>query len=326
MIASRIRVAVLGIVVSCASACRHKPDEPPVVPDDMAWDTTTTEDPLQWRAAGFIELTTPVRPPTTEDGTAHIVVVIKLPPAARLRLTTTSPLSFELPVGTVAARVEYAGAPDAPDAEVESSWRVLDVRQFEWTSAGIDCAVLRPDGGGRMVGLRWRCGIAADARAGEVLAGFAREHRFAGPRSDDARQRQANRLRLVNDCRGCHAFGRPEDRRTSALVQRRTDMAGLFSLGAVFRDEDPVERYRPVDTNAGDPMMTPVCRGSEIDVAAARCADGLRPRLFVEIARGVREGSRHVQQLCETRRSLAAVVDPASRSVVEEAMAVCAPP
>ena len=307
-------------------ACRHRPEEPPIVPEDMAWITTTTDDPLQWRATGFIELTTPVRPPTTEDGSAHIVVVLKLPPATALHLTTTTPLSFDLPAGTVAARVEYAGSPNAPDADVESSWRVLDVRQFEWTTAGIDCAVLRPDGEGRLVGLRWRCGVAADARAGELLATFARDQRFAGPRGGDGRERQANRLRLVNDCRGCHAFGRSEDRRTSALVQRGTDLAGLFSLGAVFRDEDPVERYRPVDTNAGDPMMMPVCPSSEIDVAAARCADGLRPRLQVDIARGVREGSSHVERLCATRRALVAVLDPTSRPAVADAIAACAPP
>lgn len=326
MTAIGIRSRVLAGFVLLVAACRHKPEEPPVVPDDMAWITTATDDPLQWRAAGFIELTTPVRPPTTEDGTAHIVVVLRLPTATALHVSAATPLSFELPVGTTAARVEYAGSANQPDAGVESWWRVLDVRQFQWTPTGIDCSVLRPDGDGRLVGLRWRCGEAADARAGELLASFAREQRFAGPRSSDGRERQAHRLRTVNDCRACHSFGRSEDRRTTALVQRGTDMAGLFSLAAVFRDEDPVERYRPVDPNAGDPMMIPACPGSEIDVANARCADGLRPRLQLDIARGVREGSRHVQQLCATRKLLAAALDPASRPAVERAMAVCAVP
>ncbi len=319
-----IRDAILVCLV--VSACRHKPDEPPVVPHDMAWITTATDDPLQWRDSGFIELTTPVRPPTTDDGTAHILVVLKLPTAPALHVSSTAPLSFEIPVGTIAARVEYAGSANEPDAAVESWWRILDVRQFEWTPAGIDCAVLRPDGDGHLVGLRWRCGEAADARAGELLATYAREQRFAGPRSSDGRDRQAHRLRTVNDCRNCHVFGRSEDRRTTALVQRGTDLAGLFSLAAVFRAEDPVERYRPVDTNAGDPMMVPVCPGSEIDVANARCADGLRPRLQLDIARGVREGSRHVQQLCETRRRVVTALDQASRPALASALAACAPP
>jgi hypothetical protein len=112
----------------------------------------------------------------------------------------------------------------------------------------------------------------------------------------------------------------------TALVQRGTDMSGLFSLAAVFRDEDPVERYRIVDTNAGDPVMTPLCPGSEIDVAAARCVDGLRPRVRVDIARGLREGSRHVQELCATRARIVAMLDARSRSDLAGAIAACAPP
>lgn len=326
MTAIWIRSAIVAELALSVAGCRRKPEGPPIVPDDMAWVTTTTDDPLQWRDAGFLELTTPVRPPTTEDGTAHIVVVLELPERSTLHLSATTPLSFELPVGTVAARVEYAGPAHAPDASIDASWRVLDVRQFEWTAAGIDCAVLRPDGDGRLVGLRWRCGEAADARAGKLLAQFAREQRFAGPRSSDGRERQAHRLQIVNECRGCHSFGRPEDRRTTALVQRGTDRAGLFSLAAVFRDEDPVERYRPVDTNAGDPLMTPRCPGSAIDLAAARCVDGLRPRLRVEIARGIREGSPHVEQLCATRRRLVAALDAEGRRAVASAIAACALP
>lgn len=314
----------LGTFVVCgAIACRHEPRDPPVVPSDMAW-VTTTDDPLQWQAAGFIELTTPVRPPTTEDGTAHIVVELKLPEGTVLRLLGTDPLSFEIPVGTTAARVEYAGTAHAPDRPIEASWRILDVRQFDWTADGIDCTVLRPDGD-QLVGLRWRCGEHADARAGELLATFARDGRFAGPRGMSGRERTAHRLRLVNDCRTCHQFGRAEDRRITALVQRGTDAVGLFSLSSVFRDEDPVERYRPVDTNAGDPTMIQVCPGTEIDVPSARCRDGLRPRLRIDVAQGMRDRSAHVMQLCATRRQLAARLDPPGRDAIRGALEDCGP-
>lgn len=326
MITARIGPAMLGGLAVFIGGCRHKPEAPPVVPADMAWVTTATDDPLQWRDGGFLELITPVRPPTTADGTAHIVVVLKLPAAPPLRISASTPLSFAIPVGTISARVEYAGSANEPDAGVASWWRVLDVRQFEWTPAGIDCSVLRPDGDGHLVGLRWRCGEAADARAGELLASLALGEWFAGPRSRGGRERQAHGLQIVNDCRACHSFGRSEDRRTTALVQRGTDMAGLFSLAAVFRDEDPVERYRPVDTNAGDPVMVPVCPGNEIDVANARCEDGLRPRLRVDLSRGMREGSRHVQQLCSTRHQIVAALDAASRPVLASALAACAVP
>lgn len=315
------------LVVACAlagaSGCRRTPDGPPVVPADMSW-VSTTDDPEQWRDGGFVELVTPVRPPTTDDGAAHIVVVLKLPDGAPLRLDAAHPLSFDLPVGTVASRVEYSGTAHAPDAQVDPSWRVLDVREFEWTADGVDCSVRRPDGDGKLVGLRWRCGEDADARAGERLATYAREGRFAGPRGDRGRARSAQRVQLLNACSACHQASRAEDRRVTALVQRGTDASGLFSLAAVFRDEDPVERYRPVDTNAGDPVMTPICPGSAIDVVAARCQDGLRPRLRVDVARGVRDGAPHVRRLCESRRQLADRLDARGRTAIASALAVCA--
>jgi hypothetical protein len=119
--------ALFGIVALSVAACRHKPDEPPVVPGDMAWVTTPTDDPLQWRDAGFIELTTPIRPPTTEDGTAHIVVVLKVPDRHALRLSATAPLSFELPAGSTPDRrmrlTPASMAPGACSTFVSSSGR-----------------------------------------------------------------------------------------------------------------------------------------------------------------------------------------------------------
>lgn len=305
----------LACTLALVAACRHPPEEPPVVPSDMRW-VTGDDDPLQWRARGFIELTPTIRAPTTEDGTAHIVVMLSVPPGERI-------VAGRMPIGTTAARVEYAGPAHAPDVPIDSSWRVLDVRQFDWTASGIDCTVLRPDGDGRLVGLRWSCGEAADARAGELLARFLREGYFAAPRRDEARARAAHRIQLVNDCRGCHAFDRAEDRSATALVQRGTDVEGLFSIRSVFRDEDPVERYRPVDSNAGDPAMIPVCPGSEIDVRAARCGDGMRPRLRLDVRQSLREGAPHAAALCASRRALARWLDPGARASVTESLAAC---
>jgi hypothetical protein len=288
----------------------------------MAW-VTAPSDPLQWRRAGFVELTTAVRPPTSEDGTEHIVVVIAPPTGAVMTLRAAAPLSLAVPVGTRAARIEYAGPAHAPDDPVDASWRVLDVRAFEWTADGVDCTVLRPDDGDRLVGLRWRCGDADDRRAGAALATYTREGRFAGPRGGDGRDRAARRLELVNSCRGCHQLDRVEDRHPTALVQRGTDASGMFSLRSVFRDEDPVERYRPVDTNAGDPAMTPVCPGSDIDPAAARCRDGLRPHLRLDVRAARHRGDPHATAVCAARRSVAAHVDAAARAAVAAALAPC---
>lgn len=306
---------LLAGVLVMLGACRNPPEEPPIVPSDMRW-VTSDDDPLQWQARGFIELTTPVRPPTTEDGTAHIVVVLSVPPHGKI-------VGGRMPNGTSAARVEYAGPAHAPDEPISPSWRVLDVRQFDWTPSGIDCTVLRPDGDGRLVGLRWTCGEGADARAGALLATYLREGRFAAPRREEARERSAHRIQLVNDCRTCHRFDRAEDRSPTALVQRGTDAEGLFSVRSVFRDEDPVERYRPVDTNVGDPAMTPVCPGSEIDLRAARCGDGMRPRLRLDVRRGLQDAAPHAARLCASRRALARWLAPESRADVAVALAAC---
>lgn len=290
----------------------------------MTW-VSTTDDPRQWSTTGFIELVTPVRPPTSSDGSAHIVVFLRIPSEGVLTASRHTPLSLEVPTGSVAVRVEYAGTRDAPDASVDPTWRILDVRQFDWLPDGMACTVLRPDGQRQLVGLRWRCGEREDRRAGELLALYMRAGRFFAPRSEEGRARSAHRIQRVNDCRACHQFERVEDRSVAALVQRGTDASGLFSLSSVFRDEDPVERYRPIDTNADDLTMHPVCPGSEIDVVAARCRDGLRPRLHVDVARGRQIRSAHVLRLCESRRQIASRLDAPALAAVAPALAACAP-
>ncbi|MBP9088392.1 MAG: hypothetical protein KBG15_19885 [Kofleriaceae bacterium] len=319
----RVRDAMLTALLA-ATACRNTPSTPPVLPVDMHW-VTAPHDPLQWRKQGFLELTTAVRPPTSANTTAHIVVVMKVPDDSQLHLRTaaTAP-SFQLPVGAQLARIEYVGIAHAPDAPADATWRVLDVRQFEWRSDGMDCTVLRPDGDGRLVGLRWPCSVANDARAGGLLATFVREHRFAAPRSSAGRDRAAQHVAQINGCIACHQPNRPEDRRASALVQRGTDAAGLFSLRSVFRNEDPIERYRPVDTNLGDPWMTATCPDSEYDPITTNCRNGLRPLLRLDVAKGMQATAPHVLALCATRQRLAALLPPAEWLPLQPQLDECA--
>ncbi len=321
------RIICLAIAAATALACRNTPSTPPILPDDMHW-ISAPNDPLQWRDQGFIELTTAVRPPTNADTTAHIVIVMKVPDGSTLGLRSAddaTPPSLQLPVGAQLARIEYAGTAHAPDAQPDASWRVLDVRQFDWRSDGMDCTVLRPDGDGQLAGLRWPCSIANDARAGALLATFIREQRFAAPRSSAGRDRAAQHLAQINGCIACHQPNRPEDRRASALVQRATDAAGLFSLRSVFRYEDPSERYRPVDTNRDDPWMTSICPESEFDSATTMCRDSLRPRLRLDVAKGRQSNAPHVVALCTTRQRLAALLPTADRSSLQPWLDVCGP-
>jgi hypothetical protein len=283
----------------------------------MTW-ISTSDDPMQWKNAGFIDVVTPVRAPTSTDRSAHIRVVIRVPSGTMISASS-------MPVGSQAARIEYGTSDADPDAKVSSAWKVLDVRSFEWTSNGLDCLVQRPDGDGRLEGLRWRCSTGNDARAGELLAQYVREQRFSGPRSSDGRQQAGRHIASINGCSDCHQANRPENRSVGALVQRGTDNAGMFSLMSAFHDQDPLERYRPTDSNAGDRWLTAVCPQSEIDLEAARCRDTLRPRLRLDVRGGLLAGDRHVQQLCNSRQQLAKIFDASLAATVEPALLPCEP-
>ena len=321
--------ALATVLVTACRATPTPPTTPPVLPDDMHW-IRAAHDPLQWRKQGFIELTTVVRPPTSEDTGVHIVVVMGIPAGSQLGLSSTDPAiassipsSLQLPVGAQLARIEYAGTAHAPDAPADATWRVLDVRQFDMRSDGMDCTVLRPDGTGALVGLRWPCSVSNDARAANLLATFVREQRFAAPRSSAGRERAANHVAQINGCIACHQPNRAEDRRPSALVQRGTDAAGLFSLRSVFRNEDPSEHYRPVDNNLNDPQMTRTCPASEVDQTGVACRDGLRPRLRLDVANGLARGAPHVLALCATRLRLATLVAPSEQAPLQAMVDEC---
>ncbi|MDP3498780.1 MAG: hypothetical protein Q8S33_00545 [Myxococcales bacterium] len=310
----RLLLAVVFTLVGCRSA--------PPLPEDMEW-VTASANPLQWSGPDVIRLVTPIRPPTSSDRTAHIVVALRLPAGALVTTTTDAAgeKSLAMPVGAIATRIEFSGPPDA-DAEPDSTWRVLDVRQFEWRGAGLDCVVLRP-AMGSLAGVRWACGRDADRAAGQVLAMLVREGRLDAPADDARREQAAEHLRQLNGCVACHVKGRAEERSVGTLVQRGTDAQGLFSLRSVFADQDPVERYRPVDPNAGDALMEPTCPGSELDLDAARCRDGRQARLRLDVRRGRLEKSRHVVQVCAARLAVAARLDDAGRAALAGAIAEC---
>lgn len=299
-----MRAALLLLLVfGCQSA--------PTLPAGMEL-VTASADPLQWSSSLRVE--SPVRPPTSADGRVHIAVFLKLPERERFStsLDARGERTVKLTVGTVASRVEYRGSVGV-DALPEANWKVLDVRQFEWTASGLQCVVLRP-AGGVLKGLRWSCGAAADARAGEVLRDWVQRGFIDAPEGEAERSTAAKRLGAINACVGCHLPSRPEDRTGRAVVQRATDAQGLFSLRSLWRDEDPVERYRPVDANLNDEFMEPVCPDSEINLRTARCGDGQLARLRLDVARGMRAADPHVRQLCFARRTLATRLDDEGRS------------
>lgn len=305
----RVALCFLVSLVGC------KPTAPSLAPG-LTW-VSTSADPMQWSGPDWLQLVTPVRPPTSTDRSVHIVTALRLPPGAVLGTT--------MPPGARAIRVEFAGSTDADDAPA-TTWRVLDVRSFEWRAdsarPGLTCGVWRPSERG-LSGLEWACGVVADQTAGQALAELVRGGWLRAPAERERREAAAVALARINECAVCHQAGREEDRTVSALVQRGTDGSGLFTLRSMFRDEDPVERYRPVDPNVGDPLLTPVCPGATIEHEAARCSDGLRPRVRLDVVRGLATEDRHVAQLCAARRRLASRLDERAREAVAPALAAC---
>src|SRR5215468_5162691 len=90
------------------------------------------DDPDQhWRTDGFVEMVTPLEPPTTADERDRITVWLKLPDGEAI---TIGP-SLRYAAGTVADRVEYSGS------------AVTDVRGTRFVAGGGELFhVLRGDG------------------------------------------------------------------------------------------------------------------------------------------------------------------------------------
>lgn len=311
----RLTATLAGALgVMAASACGAEPPSGPQIPADMKL-VEATSDPRQWEAHGYIELTTPIRPPTTSDETARIIVYLRVPEGAELS-------GSQVPDGTSAVRVEYAAPARTPDAPVSNDWRVLDVRSFAWSTGRRECSVLRPARAGHLAGLAWPCSDANDVRAAEVLAALVQAGRF-GPRSEGARDRMAHHLGRINGCTRCHAPSRGEDRRPGVLVQRGTDAAGLFTLRSVFQDEDAAERYRPVDSNHDDPLVTRQCPESTLASDGEHCADGRWPRLRLDLAAGLRADTSHARRVCAARHALSARIARPHSDDLTRALTTC---
>jgi len=299
----------LGLV-----ACQEK--KRPELPPGISW-LETSDNPLQWSGPEFIQVVTPIRPPTSKDGTVHIAVFLKIPKGTKFSLD-----SVKLPAGSMVFRIEYAGTP-LKDAVLSKDFRVLDVRQFEWTDAGIFHSVLRPAGNQKLVGLRWKRGEISDAMAGQALADLLRNRWILASDESTEREKQAQHLHRINGCESCHQSRRSEDRRPGTVVQRGTDALGLFSVRSLFVDEDSVERYRPVDSNQGDPLMNPVCPEAEINFETQKCADGLNAKLHLNILRGMTEKSEHVLSVCQSREQMWKLFDENSKQVLAAAISEC---
>ncbi len=268
-----------------------------------------------WVDAGFVEMVSPISPPTSLDQSDLIEVWLRLPPGRTVDVTIAAdgrPLVV-LPPGTLADRVERitstAGAP------------IVDVRGTE----------VLPDGGQQFHMLR---------RVGPVLRGYA----WARGSADEQREADARvaelvpvsavaKLRRLNDCASCHVAQKPEQLELdpAGLPNRRTDVVGFYQVQAVLGDEQPLERSRPRDTNVDDPFITLACPdGGRPQVGSfddgrreVRCSGTGVPRARYDVAAGLSAGALRALRVCASRRYLHEHMTDHARAAFQTAFIAC---
>ena len=264
-----------------------------------------------WIREGYIEMVSPIRPPTSEDSSIRIVVYVKWPDGARVHLVPHGDdVSLEMPEGTQADRVEMQGD-GSIDAEPTAAWHVLDVRGITFTREMQRFRVFRPvrDGTNELLGIDWPRGFRTDAEASNALSELVLRGAVAGPTDARERAHAADRLRALNACASCHVpFASPRSKVTDpGFVNRGTDASGLYQIAAVLHDRLPFETYRPRDANRGDPFVRRECGATE--TASGRCADGSIALGELDVKRGLSAHDPHVLRVCAARLALASRLD-----------------
>jgi hypothetical protein len=325
---ARTIVAVALVVASAAFAIarRSAPAESalPRLPDGVRYETSSRRAD-DWRREGYVEMVSPIRPPTSDDGRVKIAVFVRWPTQALIRaVQRDGEWTLVVPDGTEADRVELL-ADDPGDAEATDSWRVLDVRGITFEAAGQRLRVLRPrDVGGRdLLGITWsreRQG-AATALLGALVLG----RNVAAPAEASARERAAAHVRSLNDCPSCHTpyAGGRHRRGDPGVVNRAADGSGLIQLSSVLRDRLPFETYRPRDANAGDPYIARFCGSVRVDSSVLRCLDGSVLEGELDIRTALVHRDPHALRVCESRRQLGAHLDDAGRNAFRASLAEC---
>ena len=291
-----------------------------------------------WEREGFTEMTAPVRPPTTLDGEAHIVVYLRLPKGATIETRAVdgeAGATLAYPAGTVADRVEYfarAGVDEPPDR----SWLAADVRGTSVAPGTQEFHVYRPssnDANADLLGVAWPRGDEpAQREATRALGALVEEGIVAGPAGGAARKVSAEHLRAINGCAGCHEISRPPRLRLDApgLVNRGTDASGFFQVSTVLSDRAPLETYRPRNANAGDRFVRFVCgpgdepaRADEGERGAVRCEDGRIPEGILDVRAALGAGDAHARRVCASRRFLYDHLDEIGRRRFADVIRAC---
>jgi hypothetical protein len=301
-------------------------------------DLTYVERPVsatQWLREGFVEMVSPVRPPSSNDGTIRIVSYVYLPVGAQLQLRVVDgEAGLLVPPGTRAERVEYLGAGERDAAPVDS-WRVLDVRATAFAATEERFSVLRPRGNqgkpasdmaGGLLGISWTRGK-SDKLATQFLGVLMRQGAFGGLANSAALIDAAAHLEGINACAGCHiANQRGRTRVTDAgIVNRSADASGLFQFTSIMQTRLPFETYRPRNMNQGDVLIARYCGAQLMAPDALSCPAGQVLEGELDVRAGVRANDTHTLRVCASRRAIAAHMDATTLSYFREPLAACEP-
>lgn len=333
----RIATGLAVLVVLLVGILRVRPRA-----DEEAWivaapvvSTEIAAPGTYWAREGFVEMTAPIRPPTTTDGSAHIVVYIKIPKDKRITIRRSSgrPL-LAFPTGTTADRVEYVGKGGIDDPP-DPSWLAADVRGLRIQEVGEEFHALRPTGSSpsaRLRGIAWpRDDARAQEEATRALGDLVVKGLVLSPSTAPERAKNAAHLRSINDCADCHRHGRPPRLHVDepGVVNRGTDASGFFHVATVLDDRAPLETYRPRDANRSDPFVRYECDGrpAEVhasdDVGAVRCKDGKIPVGILDVGGALRARDPHALRVCGSRRHLYEHLDDEAKGLFRTALDVC---
>jgi hypothetical protein len=265
----------------------------------------------------------PVRLPSNENGRMRIFVYLALPEGAKIQGSDLRSLTY--PEGTQANRVEMWAPEGATlDAIPDSAWEAMDVRGLRVHEGKVEHYVFRPQAGapqGAMLGVRWlRDGAGAEQQGTDVLGQLALDGKFRGGRTLLDRTDISRRIKALNDCKSCHQPGREE---SAGLVHRSMDASGYVQIASVFRNEEPIETYRPRDHNRSDPYARVQCGSGSPSTAREGCDDGTVPRVRYDLKRALTDGQPHAAQVCAARKYLAMHMSDSLRSALASELSLC---
>jgi hypothetical protein len=328
------RLALTGVLAclvanmfACSRAQRREDADTKHAIEGAENDVANAEQPRDSHQRVFMQgqlMVSPLRLPTNENARMRIFVYLMIPEGATIEGTELRALRY--PEGTVANRVEMWSPEGASmDAVPDATWEALDVRGLRIRDGKVEHYVFRPKAHasfGAMLGVRWLRDLpGAEAQSGELLGALARAGAIGSAKTVEERLALSRRIASLNDCKGCHEPGRPE---SAGTVHRSTDASGFVQIASVFRDQEPLETYRPRDHNRADSFARVTC-GEGIPLASGTaCADGSVPHVTYDLERALADAAPHAVQVCEARRYLAAHMRQPLRGALSDRLAPCA--